>query len=275
MSEVIGSEPNIPSGDRIELIQNLADLLSYELSSREDETTPIPEEVFLEIEEDLDKTAKIISGTPYSSQALCVNTEAFLSVDHDEKSIVIVVNESAKVPKDFRVTEKVVVGGDTVVGNGCVSKSPIGKNVMIGDDTSIGKGGMIGSFDHERWGNRPLQIGSRVTLGNGVKVSPSVQIGDDVNVGNNVKIGYVKIDKNPDLQSRTFISSGTVIGDGAIVEPGASIGRGYEIISGTHIPKGLYLPSHLGKVIKVDDNYIRNFLWEQRRNEREKAQQTC
>ncbi len=296
--------------EKIDLLQVLAVQLSEILDDKVDEEGPIPEDIELEImatfaKEDIEGEEDPATTNAQNDNKDEQHERVFLKAGFKGIAQAILVRDSAVVGYNFYTSPECTIGKNSVIGDNCSIISPIGRRVHIGDNAVIAEGCTLGAIDLKKWGySIPMKgengkvikdkndkvvtewveyethIGDRVSMAKGSKIRPHSTIGDDVTMGFGSEVGksvtrtkkdghWVESQKNP--KEPTIIGNGCVIGKGSVIESGAQIGSGYWIADGVTVPGSVKLPDNdTGKDIIIDTRFLDKYLFNQRKEQREK-----
>ena len=174
---------------------------------------------------------------------------------NEENGLNIIIDDTAIIGKDVKISDNVCILGKSVIGDGCeISPNSVIKDSYLGEgciivashieDSSLGKGCTVGPFAHIRANSKlgeKCRVGNFVEIknsqiGNNSKMAHLAYVGDAI-VGNNCNIGcgvvFCNYDGEKKQQSKlgdnVFVGSNAnlvapvLIADNAYIAAGSTI----------------------------------------------------
>lgn len=180
---------------------------------------------------------------------------------NEENGSNIIIDDTAIIGKDAKISDNVCILGKSVIGDGCeISPNSVIKDSYLGEgciivashieDSSLGKGCTVGPFAHIRANSKlgeKCRVGNFVEIknsqiGNNSKMAHLAYIGDAI-VGNNCNIGCGVVFCNYDGEKKQQ----SKLGDNVFVGSNANLVAPVSIADNAYIAAGSTINLDVGE----------------------------
>ena len=180
---------------------------------------------------------------------------------NEENGLNIIIDDTAIIGKDAKISDNVCILGKSVIGDGCeISPNSVIKDSYLGEgciivashieDSSFGKGCTVGPFAHIRANSKlgeKCRVGNFVEIknsqiGNNSKMAHLAYIGDAI-VGNNCNIGCGVVFCNYDGEKKQQ----SKLGDNVFVGSNANLVAPVSIADNAYIAAGSTINLDVGE----------------------------
>lgn len=182
-------------------------------------------------------------------------------MENGENRSNIIIDDTATIGKDVKISDNVCILGKSVIGDGCeISSNSVIKDSHLGEgciivashieDSSLGKGCTVGPFAHIRANSKlgeKCRVGNFVEIknsqiGNNSKMAHLAYIGDAI-VGNNCNIGCGVVFCNYDGEKKQQ----SKLGDNVFVGSNANLVAPVSIADNAYIAAGSTINLDVGE----------------------------
>ena len=180
---------------------------------------------------------------------------------NEENGSNIIIDDTATIGKDVKISDNVCILGKSVIGDGCeISPNSVIKDSYLGEgciivashieDSSLGKGCTVGPFAHIRANSKlgeKCRVGNFVEIknsqiGNNSKMAHLAYVGDAI-VGNNCNIGCGVVFCNYDGEKKQQ----SKLGDNVFVGSNANLVAPVSIADNAYIAAGSTINLDVGE----------------------------
>ncbi len=180
---------------------------------------------------------------------------------NEENGLNIIIDDTAIIGKDVKISDNVCILGKSVIGDGCeISPNSVIKDSYLGEgciivashieDSSLGKGCTVGPFAHIRTNSKlgeKCRVGNFVEIknsqiGNNSKMAHLAYIGDAI-VGDNCNIGCGVVFCNYDGEKKQQ----SKLGDNVFVGSNANLVAPVSIADNAYIAAGSTINLDVGE----------------------------
>ena len=180
---------------------------------------------------------------------------------NEESRSNIIIDDTAIIGKDVKISDNVCILGKSVIGDGCeISSNSVIKDSYLGEgciivashieDSSLGKGCTVGPFAHIRANSKlgeKCRVGNFVEIknsqiGNNSKMAHLAYVGDAI-VGNNCNIGCGVVFCNYDGEKKQQ----SKLGDNVFVGSNANLVAPVSIADNAYIAAGSTINLDVGE----------------------------
>ena len=180
---------------------------------------------------------------------------------NEENGSNIIIDDTAIIGKDVKISDNVCILGKSVIGDGCeISPNSVIKDSYLGEgciivashieDSSLGKGCTVGPFAHIRANSKlgeKCRVGNFVEIknsqiGNNSKMAHLAYVGDAI-VGNNCNIGCGVVFCNYDGEKKQQ----SKLGDNVFVGSNANLVAPVSIADNAYIAAGSTINLDVGE----------------------------
>ncbi len=180
---------------------------------------------------------------------------------NEENGSNIIIDDTAIIGKDAKISDNVCILGKSVIGDGCeISPNSVIKDSYLGEgciivashieDSSLGKGCTVGPFAHIRTNSKlgeKCRVGNFVEIknsqiGNNSKMAHLAYVGDAI-VGNNCNIGCGVVFCNYDGEKKQQ----SKLGDNVFVGSNANLVAPVSIADNAYIAAGSTINLDVGE----------------------------
>ncbi len=182
-------------------------------------------------------------------------------MENGENRSNIIIDDTAIIGKDVKISDNVCILGKSVIGDGCeISSNSVIKDSYLGEgciivashieDSSLGKGCTVGPFAHVRANSKlgeKCRVGNFVEIknsqiGNNSKMAHLAYVGDAI-VGNNCNIGCGVVFCNYDGEKKQQ----SKLGDNVFVGSNANLVAPVSIADNAYIAAGSTINLDVGE----------------------------
>lgn len=182
-------------------------------------------------------------------------------MENGENRSNIIIDDTAIIGKDVKISDNVCILGKSVIGDGCeISSNSVIKDSYLGEgciivvshieDSSLGKGCTVGPFAHIRANSKlgeKCRVGNFVEIknsqiGNNSKMAHLAYVGDAI-VGNNCNIGCGVVFCNYDGEKKQQ----SKLGDNVFVGSNANLVAPVSIADNAYIAAGSTINLDVGE----------------------------